>query len=285
MKKTITALLLSLCSFAVLFAQDYTTVPENGSTVEMLTDITITWDNATTVTVDPMLMVGGGKLYSVAGEEKTYLTDILCGPTAGNSLVLTVLMPVTDAGEYVIEFVDNVFTVDGNAYPAFNLNYTIGGTPTSTATLEVIPAEDDLTSFIVTATPCTVLAVNEDESIEIPFIINNKGFDSYIAARYEVSINEDNTATLSTEKNLPSGNFTLHIPKGTFLIDGKLSQECVIDFTSSGINGILNDNATVEVYNLNGVQLVKEGSKEDLRKLDNGIYIVNGRKVMLRNGK
>ena len=63
MKKIFTSLLLSLLSIIAVHAQDYTVEPANGSVVETLTDIYITWENATAIDVKVELMVGGIKAY------------------------------------------------------------------------------------------------------------------------------------------------------------------------------------------------------------------------------
>ena len=67
MKKTFTSLLLSLLSIIAINAQDYTVEPINGSVVETLADIYITWENATAIDVNVELMVGGIKAYMIEG--------------------------------------------------------------------------------------------------------------------------------------------------------------------------------------------------------------------------
>ena len=285
MKKIITTLLLTLCGFFALSAQDYVVTPADGTEVTELIEVQVTWPDESVVDVNMMLMDGGIKVYLVDGENKTLATDVFCGPAWGPTAVLTMKTPIYDAGEYLVEIPDNMFTVDGVAVPAFTLSYAIGGIPTSNAKMEVFMEGESLETLKVVITPCTTLELNSDEEIEAPFIINNTGFDAYIASRYVVTINEDNTATLTAEKALPNGFFTLHIPKATFLIDGKLSRLVTVDFDKSGINDILDDNVAVNVYNLNGVQLVKAGTKEDLGTLPNGIYVVNGKKVIVKNSK
>ena len=61
MKKIFTSFFLSMLCVLAINAQDYIVEPANGSEVESLTDIFITWENATVIDVDPTLMVGGIK--------------------------------------------------------------------------------------------------------------------------------------------------------------------------------------------------------------------------------
>lgn len=277
MKKILFALLTLILSINT-YAQDYIVEPANNSVVEALTDIYITWESATSINVDPTLMVGGIKAYMIVGNEKIFATDIFCGPAFGNYIMLTMMNPTTDAGDYIIEIPDNMITVDEVSIPAFNLNYSIAGIPVSGATIEVTQDGNSLNTIELFVSPCENLAINEDESIEKPFIIHNIGFNSNIAAHYTITITGKNTATLTTDTPLTNGHYTLHIPKGTFLIDGLLNQLLVKDFETTAIHPAKQDKEVLNVYNLNGIQVIQDGTQEDVDRLQPGIYIVNGSK-------
>lgn len=284
MKQTITTLLLSLLLVVGAKAQDYTISPESGSVVEEVIDVHVTWESASTITVDANMMMGGIKAYRVENDAREFVTDIFCGPAFGNYILLTMTTPIVDAGDYVIVIPENMITVDGVAWEGTEIEYTIPGVPVSDATIEIVAGED-LSTIDITVSPCEVLSANDDESIEAPFIIRNKGFDSYRAATYTVTITGANTATLTTDKELPAGNYTLHIPKGTFLVDGLLSPFALKDFDTSGVHTVTIDNAPLTVYDLNGVQVIHQGSEGDLKSLQPGIYIVNGEKKCINNSK
>ncbi len=285
MKKTITTIFMTLLVLIGVHAQDYTVLPENGTVVESLTDITITWDNATTITVDPMMMVGGAKVYMVDGENKTFISDIFCGPAWGNSVTLSLMSATNNAGEYIIEIPDAMFTVDEEIINAFTLTYTIGGTPTSSAKFDLQIKDNSLATIYITVSPCENLQLNETEEVEAPFIINNLGFNSYRAATYTITITGANTATLTTDTQLGNGNYSLHIPKNTFLIDNKVNPTLIREFDTSAVHSVTNDAQEFNVYDLNGVQVVNKGDAEQLGRLRPGIYIVNGVKKMLQNNR
>ena len=87
--------------------------------------------------------------------------------------------------------------------------------------------------------------------------------------------------------NLMDGTYTLVIPAEYLEIVSddwetwEKSEEIRYEFTygsSTGVSGIEND-GIYRVYNLQGVQ-VMEGA--DLNNLENGIYIVNGKKIVVR---
>lgn len=90
-----------------------------------------------------------------------------------------------------------------------------------------------------------------------------------------------------TSLNLADGEYILVIPRGFLEVAAEdydiieVNPEIVYPFTygsSTGVSGIEND-GIYRVYNLQGVQ-VMEGS--DLNSLENGIYIVNGKKIVVR---
>lgn len=285
MKKIFTSLFLSLLCVMVVNAQDYIVEPTNGSEVESLTDVYITWESATVIDVEPTLMVGGIKAYMIEGENKVFATDVFCGPAWGNCINLTMMNPTLDAGYYQIEIPDNMITVDGEVIAAFNLNYTIPGMATSDATITFSDDNGSLGNIFITVSPCSELAVAEGDEVEYPFLVKNDGFASDRSANYSVSVTGANTATLVADQNVKSGYYTLHIPRGLFIIDGEISPLILHDFHVSAVNKVTNDAQGVTVYNLNGVQVVDKGSAADVKNLQPGIYIVNGAKKVVNNGK
>lgn len=285
MKKIFTSLLLSLLSIIAVHAQDYTVEPINGSVVETLTDIYITWENATTIDVNVELMVGGIKAYMIEGENKTFVTDVFCGPAWGNYINLTMMNPTVNAGDYQIEIPDNMITVDGTAVAAFNLNYTIPGAKTSTASFDIAADNGSLNTIYITVSPCEELALNEGEEIEKPFLIKNDGFNSTRATDYTITITGANTATLTANKNVSDGHFTLHIPRANFLIDGNINPLLTKDFVPASINNTVNDAKSVNAYNINGTQVIANGNNNDIDRLQPGIYIINGEKKVVINKK
>lgn len=264
-------------------AEQMTVDPADGSVLEALTDITITWDNATIVTVAPEMMVGGAKVYRIGAEEKIYVSDIFCGPTPNNSVMLSLMSPTNDAGDYVIDIPTGMFTVDDVEIKEFNLNYSIDGLLTSSAQFDVQVVDNSINDVVLTITPCEEVSINPENTEPIQ-VIHNVGFESYFAAQYSATITGANSVSLKSNKELGSGNYSLIIPKGYFIVDGMVNPEIYQDFDTSGITAITPDENVVTVYNLNGVQLINGGEKSELNRLQPGIYIVNGaKKFVSRN--
>lgn len=270
-------------------ATEYTVDPVDGSTLEELVEITITWEKATSIEVNMEKMMGGIIVYQIDGEFKNKIADVFCGPAFGNYVMLSLTSLINTAGDYVVEIPGDMFTVDGTPVPEFSLSYNIPGVPSSTATMSAQQQDATLSTILLTFEPCSYLDVytpaEGEEEIEAPFIIHNNGFNSSIAATYTITITGENTALLTTDKNLPDGHYTLHVPQSTFLIDGKVNKLALFDFEKSAVESIINDNAPINAYDLRGVQVVNNGTVGDVKSLDAGVYIVNGKKIMVRNNR
>lgn len=253
--------------------------PENGSVVENIATISLMWEGARTVTVDPILMVGGAKVYKKGSEE--VFSDMICAPTGtGNTANLDAFNVATEDGEYVIEVAAGMFLVDGEAWDAFTLNYTISGT-----TVELIDkGEIPLNQFEMTVTPCEKLELNPESTDKVTLAYLVDGISE--RGSYEVEITGANTAnlTLNTNSELQSGNYVVWFPEGYFLIDGELSGDIKIyfdDVVFAGIENIILNTSNFNVYTLGGVLVKQNATSADVNNLPSGIYVINGQKVMI----
>lgn len=110
----------------------------------------------------------------------------------------------------------------------------------------------------------------------------------------EVSIvNSNNLHGLSidlSKLNLSNGEYTLTIPMGYVYLEGSASDENVLNDTAifkfsvedgnlqAGVSTILNDKLMNGIYDLNG----RRYNTNQLENLKKGIYIINGKKVMIK---
>lgn len=103
---------------------------------------------------------------------------------------------------------------------------------------------------------------------------------------------DDRELTLTAESDITeNGRYTLHIDKGDLIFNDDpdtANSPIALKFTkipSSGIDGInIGESEEVEVVDINGI-VVRRGMGPDTIKGLNGIYIVNGVKCLLSNGK
>ena len=92
------------------------------------------------------------------------------------------------------------------------------------------------------------------------------------------------TKTTLTE----NGTYSFVIPAGAIIDEnsGNMNPELSFSYTVSknvGIDAVGIDKAsTFDVYNVNGVRVLRDADASDLNGLEKGIYIVNGRKIVVK---
>ena len=258
--------------------------PADGSVVESLINVILDWADAKSVVLDDTMMIGGAKLYKVVEDaENEFVSDMICSPVGEGSTtaVLDILNVPTEDGVYVVEIAEGMFTVDGRPIEATTLTYTIASTE---VTLEQISAETFL-NMLMTVSPCETLELNTESiaQITLAYLDNTITEVGY----YEVEILSGNTAalTLSTNRELVNGDYVIWIPDGQFFFDGKPNNDIKIYYEGVnivGIEGIDMDAKNLNIYNVNGMLIKRNGSLRDLNELEPGIYVVNGQKMMVK---
>lgn len=253
--------------------------PADGETVDKIVNISLEWQGATTVELDNTMMIGGAKLYK-DGSEEAY-SDMICSPLGtGTIAYLDALTYATENGDYTIEIAEGMFTVDGQPWEAITLHYTIAG---KEVTLTDI-GETPLAKLEMNVTPCETVEVNSGASgnVTLAYLVN--GITE--VGTYEVEVKDAAKAelTLSTNAELQNGDYVVWIPEGYFLFDGEECADIKIYFDGvefSGVADINLDATDLNIYSVNGMLIKRNGSVSDLNSLDSGIYIVNGKKVLI----
>ena len=83
------------------------------------------------------------------------------------------------------------------------------------------------------------------------------------------------------------GTYTLTIPAGAISGDGKVNEETVIVYViGTGVSGIdniiANAGGKVDVYTVNGVNVLRNANAAAVKALAKGLYIINGKKVVIK---
>lgn len=103
----------------------------------------------------------------------------------------------------------------------------------------------------------------------------------------EVTITADNELAINLT-SVEDGEYELVIPEGFLIVtvDGEMniSPDIWLEYTISRDSGvdILNGDSHFDVYSLQGIRLLTTDDASAVRRLPAGIYIVNGRKVVIR---
>ena len=101
----------------------------------------------------------------------------------------------------------------------------------------------------------------------------------------------EQSALKTSEPILGNGTYILEIPTGYFIDrNGNSVEGITLKYTvkndsglPAGIEDIIADDATNwTVYNITGVKVLDTDNAEDLNNLHKGIYIINGKKVLVK---
>lgn len=110
---------------------------------------------------------------------------------------------------------------------------------------------------------------------------------------YKCTPNTEKTAFTMEPKStieLADGDYEIVIPKSAyrFMIDGTsiTNTEVVLHYTVKanlvGVAGMFAEDGNVTVYTMTGLCVLKNAPADELKNLSKGLYIVNGRKIVIR---
>lgn len=269
--------------------------PENGSLITLNEDggttITITFDGP----VDRLeVQADEYELTPVPNDDMTVWTvDVPANVVATTSN--------ENQGRLILK-VYNAFAnglpvgfIDGS--PTLSLAYSVSGV-TSSATVKLAGDEAGLKTLNVYKAPEYSVGdefdfdgnsfdISYKESVTFLFTVG-KGYEIKISSELS-SNNGENWKTgegFSTEKG-PNGETTNIIAaEGTTLTLYPSANGAVFTVTvspeSTGVDSIFENETQVSVYNISGICILKAASATDIRNLKSGIYIVNGKKVVVK---
>lgn len=155
---------------------------------------------------------------------------------------------------------------------------------------EVTPADGStvtsLASIVLTVDPnYGVGRLNTDNVVTV----KKDGTDSDISVSFDYVPDTWNQLELKLSSEITeNGTYTVTIPEGTFyssddnLYNPELTYTFYVNDGTTGINGIEAENADVEVYGIDGTFVTKGKKNDVVKSLKQGIYIINGQKVVIR---
>ncbi len=215
------------------------------------------------------------------------------GPYIGATI--TFAQPVTTPGVYNIEVPADFFVLgeqfDGGYSKAASVTYEVKA-PAKPLVVELTPAVGTVTEIpakIIVTLPNNS-SVGKTDTAE-PTLVDDKG-NSY-AATLEIDWDIEDlnviTIVLSGGAIKANGTYTLTIPAGALTYDDDPDNVNATDLVfvyvigTDGINSLVSaEGGKVSVYSINGTQLLKNADAEAVGKLAKGMYIINGKKVIIR---
>ena len=226
---------------------------------------------------------------------------------AANQIKLTPAEPVTAAGRYVLMIPELlVLDADGNYNADTTFVYTVPEKVIDTETYEymsVNPAEGKVESlkdieitFAEGSYACIDWLVEEQQQ---PYLLNTTTQEQIEVSLESVSLDFvtdlNKIRAVVAEEVTEEGAYTLVIPArlifegndewGSSVVD--YAPEIRINYTigedeGDGIDAILAEGGTVDVYTVSGVLVKKDAGAADLKSLKKGIYIINGKKMAVK---
>ncbi len=228
---------------------------------------------------------------------------------------------VTEPGSYKVVLPQGLFCnaaydesegTEGNANPEIVLNYVIKEAGLSNVVYDIMPIEISpeadseiaeistvtltfeevvfpaqvLSGFSVSFVPAELYQLNDTEEVLLQSVdpLDNPASDWLNPTIYDFNFDT------VTEK----GQYKVVVAEGTFgtetyqdseFTEGRANPEIVLYYTvgnGSGVDAIVGGAETINVYDMNGVQILNNANVEAAKTLDSGLYIINGKKVVIR---
>lgn len=187
---------------------------------------------------------------------------------------------IFEEGEYVISIPEGIVENEaGEVNCAQEIKVVYAGLAEGVITPEsgtIFTAGEDV---ILTITFDGV--VEQNFSLDAPVIVTNYGdYDEILDWEEDVVYIEGNSVIINLGNELPVGTYSVAFREGQVTVDGKLNASIedysfTVEEETEGIESIGSLQGPKEVYNLQGVK-VNEGN------ITSGLYIINGKKVMIR---
>ena len=288
-------------------SESITITPAEG-TVTSLKTFNILFNNHSEVSWGngyPTLTTPDGTVSNVTGVELG---------VAWNEVIVNLDEEITADGDYILTLPAGVINYeDGSSNTSdFAFHYTIGSGSGKDYTVVANPADGaevtSLKSVILTFTGMDVVdwAYNfedyDNEDTTPKAILTKPSGETVTMTSSNLSYNDINYNSLGLnqlcfifdEEYTEAGTYTLNIEAGFFEdsddgfatthypINQAYSFSWTVVGASSGIEAIFAEDGVVNVYKVNGIQILKDAEPAELRSLDPGLYIINGKKVYLR---
>ncbi len=276
---------------------DWTIDPAPGKEVSSLEKLTLTFPNAGSSTLDVYM---GDITLTLKGTETVIAPSMVAkayDPVAQEDIngvfEITFDPAVTAAGTYVLNIPSGKFmnwSDSDDVCPEINVEYVIAANPFGTYTLTPASMEEGLKE--VSTVDVLFPAISADQTItfdeaDVEKIgMRNVDTDQVIPA---IAIEQTDTEngkllTIRFAKAATDAKHILTIPAGVLKL-GDASNfmiEAIYDIEASGVALLVGENGTADVYDLNGRVILLNADADALRQLEGGLYIINGKKVVIR---
>lgn len=275
---------------------DFTIDPADGSEVESIEKITFGYaagiDLYWGLTSEPITIYNRNTREVVATFTQDDVTVVYGDSWFDPYLTcyVTLATPITEPGTYTVEVPSGFFILGqdmtASASKATSATYVIkGGSTPSSVTID--PAAGNVTEIPATL----VVTFNDYESVGNtgePTLVDANGTSYPVHFEYGEGWNQLNVV-LDNGSITAFGTYTLTIPAGAVELndpDRHNTEDIVFVYTiggGAGIDGLTStEGGKVTVYDISGNLLVRDADASAVKSLAKGLYIINGKKVVIK---
>lgn len=269
-------------------SKDYTFVfsPAEGEEVKNVEDVFVTVEGAQSVAI-----ADATKLQFTSGDKKVESAAGIV--TEGNKLDFMIFLePLTD-GDWTATLPANVLTIDGNVYDKeISWSFTVKSgaavelpKPVSTPAEGKVKSEDLNRIVLNLADDAKATAIGEEGT----YMITLAPEGGWSVRTYSIAIGDDANEIILTAEgaNLPEleeGNYVLTVSPNAYFVGNQGNGNYTYNFevTTSSVDGIFADDTEFNVYTTTGICVINNGTAADVELLPAGLYIINGKKVVIR---
>ena len=256
----------------------FTADPANGSTVDALSHIKITFKDHSSI--------GSGMIVVKKDGEQIGKIDAQLDDDWDNDYDFHIYYSAEKPGVYTFEIPEGYFVIGGNNAPAFTLTYTVGnGGGAVTSDWKTDPADGSTVTSLKTIhvwnTTVTEMGCGDGK-----ITVKRDGVELEKISDPSLGVDWNELIISTSVEYTEDGTYTFEVPEGFFL-DGSGNALPAVTFTyyigeAAGIDNINADaDGKVNVYSLDGKTVKMNATNDELKSL-RGIYIINGKKVIRR---
>lgn len=282
--------------------------PTDGSEVESLSSITISNERD----LEMAIYYGVTRVAQISDRSRAVVRELGEPKISEDGKQATwTFDPITDSGAYSLYISDKYFVL-GQEFDSYYTNavtftYVVESGTTPGGVYDLMPVEinpednSELKSFstLILTFDNVVFCPYEDPKIQLYK-------DGEEAPIQEVAYDWDESVIQTDDMFAPTvytinftevkedGSYKIVIPQGFFYDatfdetggdSGHASPEIILYYTigaNSGVDAIIGGDKIINVYDLNGVQILNNADVEAAKELKDGVYIINGKKVVIR---
>lgn len=262
--------------------------PGAGTTVPEIAGVAICWQGYGEVFLSyDDLDYSTTKIFFEFNGEKIPAVGLIDADEISTTYTFTPQESITGEGRVRLTIPKEEITIAG-AHPDRDITYYWDLKRAEGSSLIVTPGAGELSeinTFKIAAPDGSPEMVLGNSGYDINLYMR-EGSDWAILANYTCVANGDGTYTASCGQTYTTpGSYRLFIPSGYFRIANKITPAMNVYYTvttSGSVNEILDGAANVTVVSLDGTVLLNNAPADALNSLENGLYIINGKAVLLR---